>query len=330
MLVNELLAYGRDVLGSLGEHEPGALADRATVAPLRSALYLPGNRRDFIQKAHRFAPDAVVIDLEDAVHPSDREQARQIVSEEIGPLSQRVRAVWVRVNPDRETLLQDLEAAVRPGLATIQLAKVFQPAEVEALDRALGYFEGRSGLAYGTVSIAPILETANGLRQAYEIAMASRRVEYLGALVAKEGDTARALRMRAQSDAAGSESLAVRSNVIVAARAAGIRCPLGGVVTDLNPDHVTLRAYATSNRDLGYAGMFVIHPSHVATVNEIFSPSPEELARACRILGDLKASAGRGAIRGPDKAEMVDFAMARYAVLLLQEASSLGIYMPAA
>jgi len=329
MAITELLTYGREVLGNLAEQEPGALADRIAVPPLRSALYLPDNRGEFIRKAHRFAPDAVVIDLEDAVHPADRDTARQIVSEEIAPLSQRVRAVWVRVNPDPEGQWKDLEAAVRPGLSTIQLSKVFDPASVQALDRALGYFEGRSGLAYGTVAIAPILETANGLRQAYEIAMASRRVEYLGALVAKEGDTARALRMRALADPVGSESLAVRSNVLVAARAAGIRHPLGGVVTDLNPDHATLRAFATANRDMGYAGMFVIHPSHAATVNGIFSPSPEELARACRILGDLRASAGRAAIRGPDKAEMVDLAMARYAVLLLEEASALGLEIPA-
>jgi citrate lyase subunit beta/citryl-CoA lyase len=325
MVISELLAYGREILGNLAEEEPGALVGRLAVPPLRSALYLPGNRRDFIQKSPRFKPDAVVIDLEDAVHASDRAAARQVVSEEIEPLSQRVRAVWVRVNPDRETLWKDLEAAVRPGLSTVQLSKCFNPESVLELDKALAYFEGKAGLPYGRIAIAPILETANGLRQAYEIAMASRRVEYLGALVAKEGDTARALRMRAQSDAAGSESFAVRSNVLVAARAAGIRTPLGGVVTDLYPDHATLRAYAISNRDLGYAGMFVIHPSHVAVVNEIFSPSADELARAVRILNDLRSSAGRAAIRGPGNAEMVDLAMARFAVLLLEEAGSLGI-----
>jgi len=332
MVISELLAYGREVLGTLAEPEPGALVDRLAVPPLRSALYLPGNRRDFIQKSPRFQPDAVVIDLEDAVHPTDRPAARAIVAEEIEPLSGKIRAVWVRVNPDPETMWLDLAAAVRPGLSTIQLSKTFNPESVQALDRALGYFEGKAGMPYGTVAIAPILETANGLRLAYEIAMASRRVEYLGALVAKEGDTARALRMRALADPVGTESLSVRSNVLVAARAAGIRYPLGGVVTDLNPDHATLTAFGGANRDMGYAGMFVIHPSHVAPVNRLFSPTPEELTRACRTLGDLRAATGRGAIRGSgpgqDKGEMVDLAMARYAVLLLEEASALGIDLP--
>jgi citrate lyase subunit beta/citryl-CoA lyase len=232
------------------------------------------------------------------------------------------------VNPDPETMWQDLEAAVRPGLATIQLSKTFNPESVQALDRALGYFEGKAGLPYGKIAIAPILETANGLRLAYEIAMASRRVEYLGALVAKEGDTARALRMRALVDPVGTESLAVRSAVLVAARAAGIRYPLGGVVTDLSPEQVQLRAFAGANRDMGYAGMFVIHPSHVAAVNQIFSPSPEELTRAARTLKDLRASAGRGAIRDAADGGMVDLAMARFAVLLLEEAEALGIELP--
>lgn len=328
MVISELLSYGREILGTLAEPEPGAMTDRLAPAPLRSALYLPGNRRDFLQKSPRFAPDAVVIDLEDAVQPSDRPAARSIVAEEIGPLSQKVRAVWVRVNPDPETMWQDLEAAVRPGLATIQLSKTFNPESVQALDRALGYFEGKAGLPYGKIAIAPILETANGLRLAYEIAMASRRVEYLGALVAKEGDTARALRMRALVDPVGTESMAVRSAVLVAARAAGIRYPLGGVVTDLSPEQVQLRAFAGANRDMGYAGMFVIHPSHVAAVNQIFSPSADELARAARTLKDLRASAGRGAIRDAADGGMVDLAMARFAVLLLEEAEALGIELP--
>lgn len=325
MKLAELLEYGREVLAVVRDEEEGGRPDRIKVPPLRSALYIPANRQDWMQKCHRYGADAVVLDLEDAVQREDRSAARAIVRSELGALRQKLRSVWVRVNSPIDELMADLEAVVRPGLSVIQLTKVRAPETVMHLERLLGYFEGRNGVPYGSIAINPLLETAEGVRRAYEIAGCSARVEYVGGLLSPEGDTARALHMRAMSDAMSSESLYLRSKVLLDARASGVRYPLGGVSTDLHPEHTVLRQFAQSNRNIGYSGMLVIHPTHVPVVNEIFSPSASELARAVAILDRLCAEGTRGAVRGPDQAGMIDLAMARYAMRTLEEAEALGI-----
>jgi len=324
MTIEELISYGRGVLGTL-DADAESLPNRLKVPSLRSALFIPGNRREWIRKSVRYSPDAVILDLEDAVQPEDRTAARQVVAEEIASLAAGVRAVWVRVNSSPEQLWADLDAAVRPGLTAIQLSKVHSRAAVVELDKMLGFFEGRNGLDYGSVAIVPILETAGGVRNTYDIAMCSRRVEYVGGMVAPEGDIATALRLRAFSDPVGSESLYFRSKVLLEVRAAGISCPMTGVVTDLSPDDHVFRPLAEMNRNLGYAGMLVIHPSHVAVANEIFSPSQRDIERACKVIETIRSSTGRGALRDSGSGGMIDLAMVRFAVLVLEEAIGFGL-----
>jgi citrate lyase subunit beta / citryl-CoA lyase len=323
-MTDQLLQYARELLSNAPEEATGALPDRVRVSPIRSALYVPGNRRDWLRKCGRFGADAIVIDLEDAVLPPDRPEARKIIGEELPLVSSSVRSVWVRVNSEPEEMAADLEAVVRPGLSAIQLSKVFVPEQVRELELLLGFLEGKNGMKFGTVAICPLLETAGGIRCAYEIAMCSRRVEYMGGMVAPAGDAARALRLNAMSDLVGSESYFLRSKIIVDVRSAGIRFPLGGVVTNLSPDQELLRAFASANRNMGYSGMFVIHPSHVSTVNSIFSPSEKEVRAAQLALSAFQSSVGRGAIRGPG-GEMIDLAQARHSAIVLEEAYELGI-----
>lgn len=323
---SELLAYGEMLLRSFPEGGAGALPHRIVVKPLRSALYVPANRREWLQKCAKFGSDAIVVDLEDAVLAEDRGSARQIVSDELSSLGKQVRSVWVRVNSDKEEMMADLEAAVQPGLAVIQLSKVSNPEAVLELDRALSYLEGKRGLPHGSVAINPILETANGIHKAFEIACCSRRVEYLGGMISPAGDTARALRINAISDPIGSESLYLRSKIVLEARAAGILHPLGGVVTDLAPDFAVFKSFATANRNMGYSGMFVIHPSHVAVANAIFAPSDTEIQHALQTLAAFRASVGRGAIRGP-RGEMIDMAHVRTAAIVLHDAKEFGMHI---
>jgi citrate lyase subunit beta / citryl-CoA lyase len=155
--------------------------------------------------------------------------------------------------------------------------------------------------------------------------MASRRVEYVGGVVAPEGDTARALHLQVMSDAAGSETVPLRALVAIDARAAGVQHVVGGTVTDLDPAHRVLRAFTALNRALGYSGSLVIHPSHVPVVHEIFSPSAAELARAVEVLRVLAAAPGRAAVRHPESGQMVDLAHARHAYALLCQARALGL-----
>ncbi|MFN0184822.1 MAG: HpcH/HpaI aldolase/citrate lyase family protein [Aquabacterium sp.] len=319
----DLLAFGRRLSEGAPPDEE-VLPGRVVAPPLRSVLYVPGNRRDWIRKCHRYGADAIVLDLEDSVPPDERPAARAILAEEIGPLAQRVGSVWVRVNAAPDSLPLDLAAAVRPGIHVVQLPKVFAPGAVQELDRALGWHEGRAGLPFGSVVVSPILETAGGVRRAHEICMASRRIEYVGAVVAPEGDTARALHLRVMHDAAGTETVPLRSQVAIDARAAGVQHVTGGTVTDLDPQHAVLRAFCGINRAMGYSGMLVIHPSHVPVVNELFAPTAAELARAVAVLRLLMSHPDRAAVRNA-QGQMVDLAHARHAHALLTQAQALGL-----
>jgi citrate lyase subunit beta/citryl-CoA lyase len=326
MINADLMDFGRQLLDSGADEIPRQPPRRLTVRPIRSALYIPADRVDWMRGCARFAPDAVIADLEDAIPAKNKPEARNIIGAEIVALAQRVSSVWVRVNPEPDEMLKDLEAVVQAGLSVVQLPKVCEPAAVLELDGMLSYFEGKRGLQHMSIAINPILETANGLRRAYEIAESCRRVEYMGALIAKVGDTARSLGWNAPmpSDSIASESIALRSKVLLDSRSAGVMYPLGGVVISLAEDQTELRDIALSNKKIGYSGMIAIHPAHIATINDIFSPSVQEVANAKADLEAFRGSQGRGVVRGPT-GDMLDLAQARSAAALLCRAEAFGI-----
>ena len=319
-----LLEFGYSLITD-AEPDEDILMGRVTANPLRSILYVPGNRREWIQKCHRFGSDAIVLDLEDSVPYDEKAQARIIISEEIGALSKKVQSVWVRINAELNELEMDLEAAMVAGISVIQLPKVFSANSVIELDRKISWHEGKNGIVFGKTIIAPILETAGGIKRAYDIAVCSKRVEYLGAIVAPEGDTARALRMTVMSDSIGTESLYAREKVVVDARAAGIKHVIGGTVTDLSPDQSLLKSFTSLNKSMGYSGTLLIHPSHVPFANELFKHSYSEVQRAREVLQLLKGAGGRAAIRNPATGQMIDLAHARHAYWVLKESDDFSI-----
>jgi citrate lyase subunit beta/citryl-CoA lyase len=153
------------------------------------------------------------------------------------------------------------------------------------------------GLAPGSVAIYPILETAQAIRLAYDIAVASPRVRYMGGAVSRFGDIHQALGYRWSAE--GRETLFLRSKVLVDARAAGIRYPISGMWGGPIDDLDGLRAWARQLRDLGYYGMMLGHPGHVGLVHEVFTPTPEELAY-WRDLDRLAAQAERAGGNGSE------------------------------
>jgi citrate lyase subunit beta/citryl-CoA lyase len=299
--------------------------------PLRSLLFVPGQRERWIEPAVASGTDAVLFDLQDAVPDADKPAARRIVAaavERLGapvpsvptapsaptapsrPTAPTAPAVLVRIGaPGSDDQAVDLDAVVRPGLAGVVIPHVAGPEDVRAVADRLDALERERGLAPGTV-VMPLVETARAARFAYEVAAASPRVAYMGGATTPDGDVARALGFR--WTARGDESLMLRSWVLMNVRAAGAPFPVSGlwpVVDDL----AGLRAFAEQTRDLGYDGMMAIHPSHVATINEVFSPSPAEIARWQGIVDALDAAAasGVGAVR--HDGVMVDAAHARTA-----------------
>lgn len=290
--------------------------------PLRSLLFVPGTRTDWLPKARAAGADAAILDLEDAVPASGKLAARTQVADAIvrsadASADQAGRmALFVRVNPlDGWAGAEELRAVARPGLAGIVLPKVCSAEDVKLADRLLDWCEQEQGLPSGRIALVPLLETARGLREAYDIARAAPRVAHLGALTAAGGDVERAVGYRWSPE--GTETVDLRSRVLLDARAAGVPHPVSGLWTRIT-DLPGLRAFAEQNRSLGYEGMMAIHPSHVPVINEVFSPGPAELARSARLIAAVEAAQGDGTGAVTFEGEMVDEAMARTARLALE------------
>ncbi len=291
------------------------------VPRLRSALFVPGHRRDFLAKLAGGEADAAILDLEDAVPDPEKESARREVARWLGARAPESRpAACVRINPlARGSLEEDLAAALVPGLLAVLVPKLAGPEDVLHVEAALARQEARAGIEAGRIRIWPIVETAAAVRAAFEIATASTRIAYMGGSAGADGDLARELGFR--WSASFEETLYVRSKVLVDVRAAGVPNPMTGVVTNLR-ELSEVEAFARQSRGLGYAGMMLIHPSHVPIANAAFGASPEELASARRLVAALESAerAGAGAIE--HEGRMVDAAMLRVARELLAEAGA--------
>ena len=250
--------------------------------PLRTVLFVAGSEDESVHRSAAHGADAVVIDLEEPRTPfpePERERTRRMVRTFFAGEARRPGAPrwFVRVQPpDTGQTLKDLRAVMGPSLTGILLPKVQGPEDVHKADALLTCMEVEFDLPLGSTVIYPILETAQGLRLAYDIAVASPRVQYMGGAVSRFGDIHQAVGYRWSAE--GRETLFLRSKVLIDARAAGIRYPISGMWGGATTDLDGLRRWATELRDLGYYGMMIGEPAHVPIVNEIFSPDKDELA----------------------------------------------------
>lgn len=274
------------------------------VRPVRSLLFIPGNRTDWLPKAAAAGADAVVFDLEGALPPDQKESGRAGVRAVIDAAAGRGPAIMVRINDVRSDHWRaDLDAVCAAGLSAVLLPQVAGLSDVETVSAELDVIERRLGLPTHSILLDPLMESPQAIRQAYEIAASSPRIAYMGAGISKRGDIARTIGYQWTPE--GLETLFFRSKVLLDVRAAGVPNPISGMWGDI-ADLDGLREFAHRTRQLGYEGMMVIHPSHVAVVNEVFSPSPDEveLWHATLAAMDAAHAAGDGAIRF--RGEVVD------------------------
>ncbi|MGX1669345.1 HpcH/HpaI aldolase/citrate lyase family protein [Streptomyces sp. NPDC055400] len=295
------------------------MSSEPTASPrplLRSLLFVPGNRAAaWLRKARASGADGVILDLEDAVPEGERTAALQQVTDAIAQQDSQGPALFVRVPPlDGWAAADELRDLCRPGLTGIVLPKVTGPDDIRIADRLLGWSEGQHGLPKNHFALLPILESSAALRDAYGCASAAARVAYLGAVTGAGGDVERAVGYRWSPG--GTETHALRARVLLDVRASGTPHPMAGLWTRIG-DLDGLRAFAEQNRALGYTGMMAIHPSHVAVLNEVFEPGPDELARAARLIAVMEEAQARGTGAVTFDGEMVDEAMAANARALL-------------
>lgn len=242
--------------------------------PYRSMLFVPGHRTSWVDKAVASEADSITLDLEDSVPEELKADARAQVRESIDRLHrENVNVgVLVRVNglPTGQTGF-DLEAVVGPGVDAIFAPKIETALDVKRFETLIDYFEARNGGA--DIKLVVPMETAKAVTNVEEIAAASPRVACILGSTAEHADVAREIGFEWTDE--GLETLAIRTRVQLAARAADHHVhPMTGLwerIKDLDG----LREFAIRGRQIGFQGQIAIHPSHVPVINEVFGPDPE-------------------------------------------------------
>ena len=310
--------------------------DRGPIKPVRTALFVAGSNESELAKCPDYGADLVVIDIEEPRTPypeHERVRTRALVSEFLSsaPTGAGRPLYFVRVQSiESGRTWTDLRAVVKPALSGIVQPKIQSPVDVSKMDALCQAIELETGRADGDLMLYPIFETANSLRLSYEIAMASSRIKYMGGAVSRFGDIHQAIGYRWTAE--GRESLFLRSKLLIDARAAGVRYPISGMWGGGLHDIDGLRRWANELRDLGYYGMMIGAIEHVEIVNEIFSPSAEEI-KYWSELDSLAAAAERDADAGPilhgdasqGEAHVVHIAHVGSARLNLEWARGLGM-----
>ena len=261
----------------------------------RSYLFVPGNRPERFDKAWASGADAVIVDLEDAVPPAEKSQARSAVESWVKP----AKPVIVRINgADTEWFRDDLTCCRMPGVQSIMLPKTEGVPHLKRVEVLLGE----------SMPILPLIETAQGFAKAQEIA----RHPAVSRLVFGALD----FQLDAGIPGEGEALLYFRSQLVLLSRLAGLQPPVDGITAAID-DADLLRAETRRARQLGFGGKLCIHPKQIASVNECFLPTPEEIAWARRVV-EAAAAAGGGAVALDGK--MVDRPIVLKAERILQEA----------
>jgi malyl-CoA/(S)-citramalyl-CoA lyase len=293
------------------------MADKARLH--RSELAVPGTNLRAIEKAPTLGADVVFLDLEDAVAPDDKEQARANVIDALGTQDWSGCAASVRINGlDTQWCYRDIVDVVEARgevLDTVLVPKVGAPSDVEFVATLLDQIEQRNGWVAGRIGIHILIETAAGMANVEAIAKA--RPDRLEAMVFGVADYAASVQARTTNIGGANPDYAVLtdpdaegarethwgdqwhfgiSRMVAACRANGLR-PIDGPFGDYN-DADGYRAAARRAAALGCEGKWAIHPSQVALANEVFTPSDAEIDRAERILRAMEEAAkeGKGAV----------------------------------
>jgi len=309
----------------------------------RSELAVPGSQPQLFEKAAQSDVDVIFLDMEDAVAPDDKEQARKYIIEALNDIDWGTKTMSIRINGlDTHYMYRDVVDVVEQAgsrLDLIMIPKVGTAADVYAIDMLVTQIENAKGLKK-RIGFEHIIETALGMQNVHEIASASKRNESLHFGVA---DYAASTRARTTviggvnpdyavlTDAATDGSRDIHwgdmwhyalARMVVAARANGLR-PIDGPFGDFS-DADGYVAAAKRAAVLGCEGKWAIHPSQIALANQVMSPSNAEIDKANRILAAMEQAAteGKGAVSLDGR--LIDYASIRQAEVLVDKAKQIA------
>ena len=286
---------------------------------LRSLLFVPGNAPRMLERALGLAPDAFIPDMEDSVPWDEKANAREVVASYIPQLAKTGKPVIPRVNSLDSGLLEaDLAAVVGPRVFGVSVGKVDDAAILNQVSALVGEAERRAGMADGAVRLVPWIESASAIVNAYDICGASERIV---AVALGAEDFTNDMEIERRDDDA--ELVYPRSVTAVAARAAGVLALDTPYFAFRDTDG--LRENSRASRGVGFRGRFAIHPAQIATINEVYSPSAEQIDRARREIEAFEeaASVGRGSTSLDGK--VVDVPVVKRAQALIELAREMGL-----
>ena len=249
--------------------------------PIRTALFVPGNRPDRVDKAVNAGADAVIIDLEDAVALSEKAKTRPIVREKV--VAHRNRRMIVRVNGlDSGFLHEDLAEVMVEDLECVMIPKVDDPDQIREIHRLLLELEKEKGMEPGIIGIIPLIESARAVENIFQIV--SETTDPVRLLTVAFGAADYTLDMGIEITKEGTELFYARSRIPIACRAAGIAPPLDTpYMIDLK-DSEELKVDARRAKQLGFQGKLCIHPNQIKPCHEVFSPTKDEIIYAEQVI----------------------------------------------
>jgi len=297
--------------------EPLPLPCASSKAHLRrSRLYIPGNEPKYFINAGLHAPDGVILDLEDSVHPDEKDAARLLVRNALCAVDFNGAERMVRIN-QAPLGHADLEAIVPQRPDMILIPKVESAQQVQEIDAGISSILG-SATDERPIWLMPILESALGIEHALEIAGSCERV---AALTLGLEDYAADLGV--PKSAEGDESLYARTRVVNAARAAGVQ-PIDSVFGQVD-DLEGLRRWCERSRRLGFVGMGCVHPRQIRVIHDGYNPDAAQIEKALKIVHAFEKAqaAGLGVVSLGSK--MIDPPVIKQAQRLVDQARTAGL-----
>jgi citrate lyase subunit beta/citryl-CoA lyase len=277
----------------------------------RSLLFVPATSERKIDRAFASAADGVIIDLEDAVAVAEKPAARRALGA-ILSIPRRL-PVYVRVNATSTPFcFQDILAVTVAGIAGVVLPKAESADEMKTIDWLMTQLENERGLAARSCPVMPIIETARGLTSVDAIATATPRIKRL-----LFGAVDLAADMAIDLDDDGGAIAQARFAIARASRAASLEPPFDTAFVDIK-DGERLRASAERARALGFSGKACIHPAQIDIVNQVFTPSADELERAARIVAAFERAEASGHAAVALDGQMIDYPVVEKARRLLE------------
>ena len=285
----------------------------------RSMLFLPGNTPNIIQNGGILGADAVILDLEDAVAPAEKDSARILVRNVIRGMGFDSCEVIVRINAiDTPYWQKDLDAIipVRPSL--IMPPKTACARDVLTVDAYITQLEEKLGMEAGSVGLIPLIETALGIENAFQIASACPRVKAI--FLGGEDLTAD---LHCKRTKEGEEIAYARSRMVCAARAAGVEV-YDTPFTDVHDDE-GIYTDAKKAKSLGFTGKSAISPRHVKAINEVFSPSLQDIEYAYEVMEAIRIGKEQGKGAVSLRGKMIDAPIVARAMQTIEAAEALGL-----